>query len=181
VAVLCEAISVIIRKSSIVDRFEGGFDTFLKLVPNDTLCDDGELIRVGFMSPDNVESYIGKLVEFNLRFHRTSVSGLENVADIAVVDQQRGLTNDCEWLLVGRIPINSKGDAVTGCWLAGSIINKLFFPDDWTFENSLSQKFHFSETENVDSEMKFLRTEGNLDVYLNVKLGIEVFTPKRSP
>jgi hypothetical protein len=181
VAVLCEAISVIIRKSSIVNRFEGGFDSFLNLVPNDTLCDDGELIRVGFMNPDNVESYIGKLVESNLRFHRTSIPELENEADIAVVDQQRGLTIDCEWLSVGRIPINTNGDAVTGCWLKGSTSNKLCFPDDWTFENSLSKKFHFSETEKVDSEMKFLRTEGNLDVYLNVKLGIEVFTSKRSP
>ena len=179
-AVLCEAISVIIKKASIEVRCEGGFSAFLNGVPNNTLCDDGELVRVGFMSPDLVKAFVDELVYSNLRFHRQPTRELEQDIDIAVVDQQAGLTTPCDWLLVGRIPINPNGDQVTACWLAESKIQKLYFPENWNYDHSLSKKFHFSKSENVETEMKYIRTEGNLDVYLNVKLGIEVFTPKQN-
>lgn len=178
-AVLCEGTSVVIKKQSIESRYEGGFNAFLSSVPNQSLCDDGELIRVGFMNPDHVKEYIDELVEANLRFQRVSISGLLNETDIAVVDQQMGLTIDCDWLLVGHIPINPVGDLVTGCWLEKSTSKQLALPDDWNYENSLSRKFHFSKTENIDKDLKFLRSEANLDVYLNLKLGIEVFIAKK--
>lgn len=53
-AVLIEAISVVVRKDAIEKRFPGGWDSFLDEIPNNTLCTDGELVRVGFMSPQDV-------------------------------------------------------------------------------------------------------------------------------
>jgi hypothetical protein len=46
-AVLCEGISVIVRRDAIDKDFDGGWSGFEALVPNSTLCTDGELARVG--------------------------------------------------------------------------------------------------------------------------------------
>ncbi len=49
-AVLVEGLSVIIR-ADCLQNFET-WDAFKEIVPNETMCADGELVRVGFMSPD---------------------------------------------------------------------------------------------------------------------------------
>ena len=53
-AVLVEGISAIVR----ADRLEGfeTWEAFKEIVPNGTLCADGELVRVGFMSPDEASA-----------------------------------------------------------------------------------------------------------------------------
>ena len=48
-AVLVEAISVIVRVDSINEKFPGGWIGFKDHVPNQTLCADNELARVGFI------------------------------------------------------------------------------------------------------------------------------------
>jgi len=60
-AVLCEAISVVIRRDSIDAFYKGGWAAFQNDVPNKAMCTDEELVRVGFMSPDAVGAYIEKL------------------------------------------------------------------------------------------------------------------------
>ena len=62
-AVLVEGISVIIRRRVIEEKFPGGWDAFVEDVPNETLCADDELARVGFMSPDDVKAYCKKLID----------------------------------------------------------------------------------------------------------------------
>ena len=57
-AVLCEAISVVVRRDSIDIYFKGGWVKFQENVPNSTICSDGELVRIGFMDPDSVQKYI---------------------------------------------------------------------------------------------------------------------------
>jgi len=47
-AVLVEAISVIVRRDAINRSYDGGWAGFLSHVPNNTLCADHELARVGF-------------------------------------------------------------------------------------------------------------------------------------
>ena len=53
-AVLCEAISVVVRRDAIDKYFKGGWIKFVDDVPNSTMCTDGELVRVGFMTPNSV-------------------------------------------------------------------------------------------------------------------------------
>lgn len=53
-AVLVEAISVIIRRNAIVERFVGGWDAFQQTIPNGTFCKDDDLVRVGFMTPNDI-------------------------------------------------------------------------------------------------------------------------------
>ena len=45
-AVLVEAISVIVQRDAIEKRFHGGWREFENAVPNSTLCADDELARV---------------------------------------------------------------------------------------------------------------------------------------
>jgi hypothetical protein len=47
-AILVEGISVVIRAEAVIHRYPGGWERFRDDCPNDTLCADGELIRVGF-------------------------------------------------------------------------------------------------------------------------------------
>ncbi len=52
-AVLVEALSIVVKLSSIELKYEGGWEAFKDAVPNTTLCWDDELTRVGFMVPSD--------------------------------------------------------------------------------------------------------------------------------
>lgn len=84
-AIFIEAISVIIRADALLDKYPGGWCAFERMVPNRTLCADNELVRVGFMTPQDVESFIKSLERVGLEFLRSG-----KAIDIAVVDQITG-------------------------------------------------------------------------------------------
>jgi len=81
-AVLVEAISVIVRMDTISSKYHGGWDAFIDDVPNGTLCFDGEIARVGFMAPTDVKAFRKDLERKGLQFLDNGKS-----IDIAVVDQ----------------------------------------------------------------------------------------------
>lgn len=164
-AVLVEGISVIVRVAAIFSKFEGGLDGFKQGVPNKTLCIDNELARVGFMSPMDVESYVQKLEAKGLRF---LVDG--NAADLAVVDQQRGLTSPCSWVEIGKVDLNP-GQPVSAARLLGSQERRLWTPDGWMWDESLSSRHVFVPNEDVDASLKYLGTTDNVDMYLDPQTG----------
>lgn len=148
---LVEAISVIVRRDAIESKYQGGWREFVIRVPNSTLCADDKIARVGFMGPSDVESFIQILELEGLRFLEDGKS-----VDLAVADQQRGLTAECDWLEFSKIPIGADGK-VSACWFfngpriaAGvhmrSTSMDLATPTGWEFEGSLSQKFKFVPT-----------------------------------
>lgn len=170
-AVLIEAISVIIKRSAIEDKFPGGWDGFLSDVPNQTLCADDELVRVGFMTPADVESYVKHLEEFGLRY---LVNGL--ATDIVVADQQRGLAAPGNWAEFGHVSLDEESATrVAACRAKNSTLNTLASPPGWQYEGSFSQTFGFVPSEHVDRSLKFLRHEDGVDVYLNKLTGKEVY------
>ena len=180
-AVLVEGISVIVRRDSIDRAYRGGWDAFVASVPNATLCFDGEIARVGFMAPQKVGNYIDVLAERGLTFLED-----DKAKDIAVADQQRGLTASCEWLEFGRLRYGEGDDKVSACWLfEGSRIAagihmrgrsmQLSTPSGWEFEGSLSQKFSFIPTDEVEERLQFVRSDGNVDVYIDLDTGREVY------
>ena len=67
-AVLVESISVVVRTDAIAKRLDGGWDAFVSLAPNQTLCEDGELARVGFMHPDDTKAFVGSLATKGLTY-----------------------------------------------------------------------------------------------------------------
>jgi len=183
-AVLVEAISVIIRRDSIDRKLPGGWDAFEAAVPNATLCSDNAIARVGFMAPDDVRRFIERLCTLGLTFIAEG-----RAVDMAVVDQQRGLTTDCDWLEFGRLSFGKEGGEVAACWLfegariaAGIHVHgrsmELATPAGWDFEGSLSQRFGFAPTAEKDKQLRFLRRDGSTDVYLDLATGEEVYVPR---
>jgi hypothetical protein len=136
---------------------------------------DNEIIRVGFMSPQNTESFVKRLEGAGLEFLRDG-----EAIDIAVVDQLQGITSKCIWLEFGDSDIGSEGHRVSACRLVGSQLMKVITPLGWEFEGSLSSTYTFIPTEEITKSMKFLRHEKGLDVYLNLVTGKEMYIGRTS-
>lgn len=171
-AVLCEAISVVIRADALIEAY-GTFEAFKEGLPNRTLAADGELVRVGFMTPDDVRAFIATLQGRGLRH---VVEG--KAQDLAVVDQQRGPTAASDSLEFGHVAMD--GNRVAAARLAGSSLHQVLTPDGWVFEGSLSHTFGFVPTAATDKALQFLRSENGLDVYLNPLTGKEVYVGRTS-
>src|SRR4051794_22231679 len=133
-AVLVEAVSVVVRLQSIIERFPGAWEGFKGGAPNATLCSDNELVRVGFMSPEDVGSFV-KSLEVRGLVH---LHGGEAV-DVVVVDQLAGPTSRCGHVNLGGNPKKR----VAACRLAGASAMQVFTPEGWAFEHSLSQTYGF--------------------------------------
>ena len=169
-AVLIEAISVVILAEAIVEKFPGGLDAFEQIVPNQTLCADGEIARVGFMTPQDVEAFVKELQCGGLEFLRDGES-----VDIAVVDQLRGPISRCSWLEFGHANLGDEGPLVAACRRTGSQIMEISYPLGWNFDTSLSANSGFIPTEDIQDDLVYLRHENGLDVYYNMKTGKEVY------
>jgi len=167
---LVEAISVITQAISISTKFNGGWEAFNACIRNKTMCADGEIIRTGFMTPNDVESFVKTLERHGLVYLR----GGEAIG-VAVVDPLQGLATQCPWLQFGRVSLgNSPDQPVAACRLAGSTSTEVVTPLSWKFENSLSQSYAFIPTEHRDKSMIFLRNENGVDVYFNSVTGQEM-------
>ena len=188
-AVLCEAISVVVRRDSIDKHFKGGWVRFQQNIPNSTMCTDGELVRIGFMSPNAVQEYVESLEAEGLQFKEEKrflgVFGKgRSKKDIVVVDQHQGPTLLCNWIEFGKFPLGKEGINVSMCWLfegeriATGIHMKsnrmdLHHPPGWTIEQT--RELTFSGSTDFRSQYKFLRSENGLNVFLDEESGKEVY------
>ncbi len=170
-AVLIEAISVLIKRAAIDEKFPGGWEAFVEDVPNQTLCADSTLARVGFMSPVDVESYIKSLEKKRFVYLRDGKAD-----DLVVVDQQRGFAATCNWAELRHGTLDGDSSKrVAGCQSTGGANDPLITPDGWKYDGSLSQTFAFVPTEHMDKSLKFLKHENGLDVYYNILTEKEVY------
>ena len=168
-AVLVEANSVIVRVPAIRERYVGGWPAFADDAPNNTLCSDGDVARIGFMDPNDAESFIASLERRGLIFLRAGES-----QDIAFAVQGSGLTVPCDWLEYGQIDVKP-GATVAAVWLKGATPGQVFCPTGWTYERSLSRQYAVTPAEHLEKSLKFLRHQDGLDAYLNLLTGAEVF------
>ncbi len=167
-AVLVEGISVIVRRAAIDAHFPGGWNGFARNAPNRTLCADADLARVGFMSPDDVKSFVQDLERHGLKFSDGKLA-----VDLVVVDQVMGPTIPCSWVEFGSVQL--KDGKVSACQLAGSRDRNVACPVGWKYSGSLSEKFGFVPNGAMSETMKFLRRENGVDVYLDLTSGKEVY------
>lgn len=172
-AILMEGISVVVRIETIRKKFRGGWNAFKSIIPNKSLCSDNELARVGFMAPPDAGVFVGQLQEAGLVFVNSG-----KAIDLVVVDQLRGPTAPCDWLEFGHVSMEC--GEVAACRLAGSQSMEVVTPDWWTYEGSLSASHRRVLLGNINNEMKFLRTENGVDVYLDRSTGKEVFIGRTS-
>ncbi len=135
-SVLVEAISVVIRAEALNTKFPGGWQGFLRSLPNRTLCADGELVRLGFMDPADVEAFVKKLQDRGLAFYRAG-----EFVDLAVVQPPQELKARCPWLEFARVPLNGdERQPVYAARLAGSALEQLITPTGWRYEGSVTQQ-----------------------------------------
>lgn len=167
-AVIVEAISIILRIDRIHETYPGGWEAFEYDSPNATLCADNEIVRIGFMAPGDVETFLGKLAQRGLVYAKDG-----KAADLVVVDQIHGPLMECDWLEFGRIDFD--GNRVAACRLKGSQISGLYTPDGWEFETSLSARSGFVPNGSIERSLIFLRREESVDVFLNTLTNQEVY------
>jgi hypothetical protein len=184
-AVLIEAISVVVRRDALDQRFPGGWSAFVEAVPNESLCTDGHLARVGFMSPDDVREFVMMLESEGLIFQQNG-----KAIDLAVIDQQRGATIPADWLEFGKISFYKTGSKVAAAWLfegqriaAGIHLPasglSLATPAGWEFEDSLSAKFEFVPNDEVDLRLEFVKREDGVNVFRDRSSGKLVYQSGR--
>jgi len=181
-SVLIEAISVVLRRDAIDERYVGGWDAFQEHVPNATLCTDGRLARVGFMGPPDAQAFIADLQGNGLRFLVDGVA-----TDLAVVDQQQGPLHPSRWLGFGKLQLET-GGTVAMSWMSetggmgpNEAPGPLATPPGWTFAGSLSEQFRFVPTEEVAHRLQLLRKdEDGRDVYLDLDTGREIYIARTS-
>ncbi len=170
-AVLIEAISVVLRCESIVKRFSGGVEHFMSSIPNKTLCSDGELASVSFMVPKDVKNYVEYLVRQGLVFKNDGIA-----MDLVVVDQRRGMTSDCDWAIFGEADWNNSPKCpISVCQYFQSNIKHVVVPEGWDYASSLSAASNFVDGENIASSLKFVRREGDSDVLFDENTRQEFF------
>lgn len=131
-AVLIEAISVVVRLSDVKDKYPGGWEQFVRETPKEMLCADSNVARVGFLDRAEAEAFVQGLTGHGLTFLTEGKS-----ADIAVIDQATGPTTPVDWLEFGIVPFLD--GAVTIARMVGDTENMLMTPDGWQFERSLSR------------------------------------------
>lgn len=170
-AVLAEAISVVVRVDAIHRSYKGGWKTFEAKAPNKTLCSDNEITRVGFMAPGDVRRFTDALEQNGLTYLDAA-----KARDMVVVDQQRGPCVDCDWIEFGRIPLGAgETQLVAACRLKGSQSTTLMMPDEWTYEGSLSEQLVFVPTSELSKHLEYIETDEVGDVYLDKRTGKRVY------
>lgn len=141
--VLLEALSVVIRAEALLTRFEGGWEGFMQGVPNRTLCADGFLARVGFLTAEEAKDYCAEL-------ESKGVLGLNEsgeATDYAVVDQMRGHLAPCAWLELGLVTCVEDGreagqvlaGRLAGAPYEGDAAAKVVTPEGWSWAQSLTK------------------------------------------
>jgi hypothetical protein len=108
-AVLVEAITVVVRRDTLERVYAGGVDGYELDCPNATFCTDDDLTSVGFMTSTDVRAFVERLVDAGLGF----------VDDQGFVD----IAAACGWLAFSRLPGN-----YSMCWLLGADPDELAIP-----------------------------------------------------
>jgi hypothetical protein len=170
-AVLVEGISVIIKSSAIIDRYPGGWETFENEVPNDTLCADNELVRIGFMAPADVQAFVERLENHGIVYLKNG-----KAEDLVVIDQVRGPAAPCDWIKFGHIKLGGNPNkTIAACLLEGSQSQIVRVPDGWEYEKSLSANFGFTPNESKDEQLVFVESRDGIDVYIDMNTGKQVY------
>jgi hypothetical protein len=147
-AVLVEAISIVIRCDAVVKAYEGGIKAFTATLPNQSLCSDGELACLRFMTPQAAQKYAEQLEARGLR-HKAE----NKAADFVVVDQLSGLCSPCEWAVFGKTDWNNNPEwSISVCKAVLAMNDTVYVPDGWIYKSSLSENCNYVESDSI-SEM----------------------------
>jgi hypothetical protein len=172
-AVLIEAVSFIARRDRLDECWPRGSQGFIADSPNESVCADEYLVRIGFMGPATMRAFIGGCVVQGLKHFEAD----GYACDFVTVDQVVGLITPCNWLDVGYV--DYKGHQIRAARWVGDESPYIIFPDEW----SLEQHLHFGNTryqpEDPPSHFEFIRDDDGLYLYRDTRTGQEVWTTER--
>ena len=162
-SILVEAITVVFMNATADRHIKGGVNAVKTIAPNSTFRTDGLISAISFMEPQSTGNFVDTLLNVGMEFVEN-----ETAKDIAVIDQHRGPTAQCDW-----IGFDKTEEGFSIAWLVGHPQGVMAVYDNWEPNNDLSfREGHIEET------MKFLREENGLDVYLDLETGQEYFRPQ---
>lgn len=166
-AVLVEALNVVVRINRIRAKFQGGLKAFKENIPNKTLSMDSGLARVGFMTPFDAEIYIDYLEENGLIF----ISD-DKAKDLIVIDQFKGPTIQCDWIEL--ITVKLQGIECRACKLKSDPDTPLSFhvPVGW---EPKEDNILFLEKEEVEKRMLYLDRNKNVEHYFDINTGKNMY------
>ncbi len=170
-AVLVEALSVIVPVDAVTSAFPGGLEAYDRECPNGTFCTDGRLTRIGFMAPPDVARFVANLESLGLVF---IANGRAN--QILVVDQITGPTVPCDWFVGGRHPLGYSAG-----WLKGTEPGPLATPKGWSPDQS--RGLTFIAGDELHERVLPLSTGDGLDVVLDFATGRQLYMgrPRKPP
>jgi hypothetical protein len=169
-AVLIEANCVVILEASIHKKFKGGMAAFESILPNRAACADGEVLRIGFMMPADLDGFLKILEQYGLQHHCNG-----EALDFVVVTQFGGFQSKCNWAEFGHVEL-VQNQRIAACRLVDSQAGVLITIEGWEYVGSLSHTYAFvPDDQQIEKSMRFVRSEGNIDVYLNLLTGKEMY------
>jgi len=165
--VLIEAISVVIRRKAINDKYPGGYLAFEQdapmMGPVDTLCADDDLVRIGFMSPFDVKTFCDRLGSLG-------IGSPEKPVDLAIIDQITSAVTPCDWIETTGFTVEDGGPVLVAR-LVGSTDETLFVPEHWSWADSITKNCFFVPSSEVEATFAFVRMGDD---------GLEVWRDKAS-
>ena len=171
-AVLIEAISVVVRLETLRDRYPGGVEGFQDDCPNRSYCADESIARVGFLEPAEMEAFGDKLEAAGFRGMHEG-----QCLDFVIVDQVHGPIGPSAWFEWGR-----HDDGFHIGWLTGTEPGTIYVPQGWTLEDSLNlDALEQRDTSRDRDGFEFIREGDDLDVYRDPETGKEVYLTKLPP
>ena len=120
----------------------------------------GKIIRINTSISADVEKFVGQLEAKGLRYLEDG-----QAIDLVVADQQSGFAAPCDWAMCGKISLDGDpSKRIAACMLNGSSLKQVIMPEDWTFENSLSQSFGFVPS-GSEGGIDLVSTEDGLETW----------------
>lgn len=87
-----EFINLIIRKSTLQLKYQGGLEQFIKDIPNQSFREDEELVRFGCMNGNDLEKFIDLTLLRGLEYKENKTD------DFVVINTYAGASWDVNWL-----------------------------------------------------------------------------------
>jgi len=126
-AVLIEGFCLVVRNSTLQDRYPGGRVEFVGKWLDASICGDKHVTRVGFMTLDGMESLVDQLLSAGFDKGDSSKE-----PDFVIVSQMHGLLSPCGWLDLG-----TQEEYVAG-WQVGEDPGALVVPASWSPDKAMS-------------------------------------------
>jgi hypothetical protein len=167
-AVLIEAITVVVRKETINEKYPGGLTQYIQDCPNRTLCMDKDIVRVGFMTSEDAKEFVNNLEDLGFTLFTDG-----HFDEIALVDQFEGFALPCEWLDFTNSAGGKGIRRISACKIKGAPADTVSIPAGWDYETSLSKRTSVFNPNDIDNNMIFLRHEDGVDFYLDAITGEE--------